>query len=89
MDENMNDTNYDYVTAEWARRMTNEVLGVKIQAQIKRCNEAIIIAVNNNLDFVSLDGYFEHLTIEHLAKRGFIAQLLDDELSGYYLKISW
>jgi glutamine amidotransferase PdxT len=78
------------VTAEWARKTAETILGEKINKQIEQCLEAIETSVKRNEFSCSVSCYPDDLTLKELNKRGFKTKYMDgDWRDGGYLKISW
>ena len=81
--------NKDKITAEWARKTSQEVLGVKIEGEVDNCLDAIVLAVNKNENGCSVDFYADKLTIKELEKRGFKASSHSDQRDGSWTQIKW
>jgi len=79
----------DKITAEWARKTANEILGVKVKTQIEQCLKFIEGAVSRNELSTSISMYADKLTIKELEKRGFSVKQQNDQRDGSYLTISW
>ena len=77
------------ITAEWARKMSESILGEKLNKQIETCLNAIENAVKQNEMFCSVGIYADALVIKDLKKRGFTVKQYDDQRDGSYLTISW
>lgn len=77
------------VTADWARKTAESVLGEKINKQIEVCLDAIERAVKANQMACSVGIYADTLVIKELNKRGFKVQQYNDQRDGSYLTISW
>ena len=81
----------DNVTAEWARKEANEILGEKVSKQLDQCETAIVSAVKRNEMSCNVTIYPHEKTIAELTKRGFKTK----EHNGYdqrdpdYITISW
>ena len=59
------------VTAEWARKTSNSVLGDKIKKEISECEELIITAVHKNEMSCNVFMTLHTLTKKELVSRGF------------------
>ena len=77
------------ITAEWARKTANEILGEKVKEEIKRCLSSIEMAVKNNKMQVDVYQYVEELTKKDLINRGFKINFTDNQIDGPCLTISW
>ncbi len=77
------------ITADWARKTSEKVLGEKVKGQIEICLNAIERAVKANQMACSVSIYADALTIKDLNKRGFTVKQYDDQRDGSYLTISW
>ncbi len=77
------------ITAEWARKTSESVLGEKINKQIETCLNAIERAVKANQLACSVGLYADGLVIKELNKRGFKVEQSNDQREGSYLTISW
>ena len=60
-----------HITAEWARKTANEVLGEKVKLHIKSCLDAIEKAVKSNQNSTKVYLNLEPLAKSDLEKRGF------------------
>lgn len=78
-----------HVTAEWARKTAEAVLGEKVQEEVNKCLTAIESAVKANKLSTSIIMYAESLTQMELTRRGFKVKQQDDQRDGSYLLISW
>lgn len=76
------------ITAEWARKTSESVLGEKINGQIEACLNAIENAVKANRMYCTI-GIADALVVKDLNKRGFKVEQTDDQRDGCYLTISW
>lgn len=79
----------DEITAEWARKTSESILGEKIHKQIEICLNAIERAVKENKMMCSVGIYVDSLVIKELNNRGFSVKQYDDQRDGGYLNISW
>lgn len=82
--------NEHLITAEWARKTCNEVIGAKVNEQISRCLKEVETSVKANgmSCIVSLNP--ENLTIQELKKRGFETSYITDPRDGTgSLTIKW
>lgn len=79
----------EQITAEWAKKTAESILGEKIQNQIGVCLDAIENAVRQNKMSCSIGIYANAFVIKELNKRGFSVKQYDDQLDGTYLTISW
>jgi hypothetical protein len=77
------------ITADWARKTAESVLGEKINGQIKTCLDAIERAVKANQMACSVGIYADALVVKDLNKRGFKVEQSNDQREGSYLTISW
>lgn len=77
------------ITAEWARKTSESILGEKVHKQIETCLNAIENAVKQNKMSCSVGIYADALVIKDLNKRGFSVKQYDDQRDGSYLTISW
>jgi len=77
------------ITAEWARKTSESILGEKVNKQIETCLNAIENAVKQNKMFCSVGIYADALVIKDLKKRGFTVKQYDNQRDGSYLTISW
>lgn len=77
------------ITAEWARKTAENILGEKIQKQIEVCLDAIQRAVKTNQMACSVGIYADALVVKDLNKRGFKVEQSNDQREGSYLTISW
>ena len=77
------------ITAEWARKTSESILGEKVNKQIETCLNAIENAVKQNKMSCSVSIYADALVIKDLNKRGFSVKQYDDQRDGSYLTISW
>lgn len=79
------------ITAQWARKTSQEVLGKKVNEQIDTCLSAIQIAVKKNELECSVSLYVENLTVKELEKRGFIIikHSAMDQRDTDYITIKW
>lgn len=77
------------ITAEWARKTSESILGEKVNKQIETCLNAIENAVKQNKMSCSVGIYADALVIKDLNKRGFSVKQYDDQRDGSYLTISW
>lgn len=79
------------ITAEWARKTANIVLGERVKKQINDCLDAIQNAVKKNQMSCSIAIYVEDLTIRELQDRGFKVTKHEgyDQRDGDYINVSW
>lgn len=77
------------ITAAWARKTSENILGEKIHKQIEVCFNAIERAVKENKMSCSVGIYADSLVVKELNKRGFEVKQHDDQRDGSYLTISW
>lgn len=77
------------ITAEWARKTSESILGVKVGKQLNDCLDFIEKAVKANQMNCSVAIYADALVIKELNKRGFEVKQYDDQRDGSYLTISW
>jgi hypothetical protein len=78
------------ITADWARKTAETILGEKVEKQIKLCLESIEMSVKRNQFSCDVSCYPDDLTIKELNKRGFKTKYVDGDFrDGGYLKISW
>lgn len=82
--------NNEIITAEWARRTAQSVLGEKIEKELNRCLEAVKEAVKLNNFNTSVSLYINDLTKKELENRGFtVNKYTGDQRDGSYTTISW
>jgi ABC-type protease/lipase transport system fused ATPase/permease subunit len=79
----------EQITAEWAKKTAESILGEKVNGQINICLDAITKAVNKNIFQTSVSMYAHLLVIKELNKRGFSVKQYDDQKDGPSLVISW
>jgi hypothetical protein len=81
----------DNITAEWARKTSQGILGKKVNMQIDNCLEAIEMAVTANKLSIDVSMYVEDLTIQDLQKRGFSVKKHSamDQRETDYITIKW
>ena len=77
------------ITADWARKTAESVLGEKINKQFEVCLDAIERAVKANQMACSVGIYADALVVKELNKRGFKVEQSNDQRDGSYLTISW
>jgi hypothetical protein len=77
------------ITAEWAKKTAESVLGEKVNKQLEVCLDAIERAVKGNQMGCSVGIYADALVVKELNKRGFSVKQHDDQREGSYLNISW
>jgi len=77
------------ITAEWAKKTAETILGEKVNKQIEVCLNAIERAVKANQMACSVGIYADALVIKELNKRGFTVKQSSDQREGSYLNISW
>lgn len=77
------------ITAEWARKTSESILGDKINKQIEVCLDAIERAVKANKMSCTVGIYADALVVKDLNKRGFKVEQSNDQRDGSYLTISW
>ena len=77
------------ITAEWAKKTAETILGEKVNKQIEVCLNAIERAVKANQMACSVGIYADALVIKELNKRGFTVKQSSDQKEGSYLNISW
>ena len=83
--------NNDEVTAEWARKTSQNILGEKVKKHIETCLMYIRSAVIRNDLSVDITIYVEELTLTELRKRGFTVtkHVAQDQREGDYITIKW
>jgi len=78
------------ITAEWARKTAQSILGEKIEKELNRCLEAVKEAVKLNNFNTSVSLYINDLTKKELENRGFtVNKYTGDQRDGSYTTISW
>jgi hypothetical protein len=77
------------ITAEWARKTSEGILGEKINKQLELCLETIEYGVRKNEMKVTVYIFADALVIKELNRRGFEVKQYDDQRDGSYLTISW
>ena len=83
MDENL-------ITAEWARKTCNEVLGTKVKDQVHNCLKQIELSVQSNKESCIVCINPESLTLKELKNRGFETSYITDPRDGSgTLTIKW
>ena len=83
--------NNNEITAEWARKLAQSVLGDKVKQQIATCLDAVVRAVKINKLSVDVGIYVEPLTRRDLEGRGFKVEVHKamDQRESDYITISW
>ena len=79
----------EQITAEWARKTSENILGEKVNKQLETCLDAIERAVKANQMGCSIGIYADALVVKELNKRGFKVEQSNDQRDGSYLTISW
>lgn len=81
----------DNITAEWARKEANEVLGKKVSEELDRCETAIVLAVKQNKMTCSVSLCPHEKTTLELSKRGFkvIEHPEHNQREPGYITINW
>lgn len=82
-----------YITAEWARKTANSMLGKKVEGEIEGVLLVIEEAVKNNKMNVDCLTNLHDLTVQELRNRGFKVRWLEGDVRdprehGYY-DITW
>ena len=79
------------ITAEWARKRSNELLGDKVTQELLKCEIAIKNAVKRNEMSCNVSMYAHTKTIQELNKRGFKVTQNNgiDQRETDYLTITW
>ena len=77
------------ITAEWARKTSENILGEKVNKQLEVCLDAIERAVKANQMACSVGISADALVVKELNKRGFTVKQSSDQREGSYLNISW
>jgi len=77
------------ITAKWARKTSENMLGERVKKQIGVCLAAIENAVKANEMACSIPIYADVLVIKELDKRGFRVKQYDNQIDGRYLTIYW
>lgn len=77
------------VTAEWAKKTAEQILGEKQQKSLLKCLSAIETAVNNNQMSASVYDYVDEVVIKDLKNRGFNVVKFSDPRDGGSISISW
>lgn len=77
------------VTADWARKTVQSILGEKLEKELNKCLEIIKNAVKENRFSVSSSIYIDELTKKELEKRGFSVTKYSDQRDGSYTTITW
>lgn len=83
----------DKITAAWARKQAESILGTKIEKEIKEIIEEIKMSVAQNRFEINVTRTLNELTKKELAKRGFTLKQIEpdqrDQREHAYLIISW
>lgn len=77
------------VTADWARKTAQSILGEKLEKELNMCLENIKNAVKLNNFSTSVGAYINDLTKQELEKRGFKVTKYSDQRDGSYTTINW
>lgn len=79
------------INADWAKRMSKEVLSVKVNGQVKLALESVRSAINRDDEYANCPINAHSKTIEILESRGFkVKQHVGlNQLEGDYLTIKW
>ena len=78
------------ITAEWARKTAENILGEKIEKEINMCLDSIKNAVKLNNFSTTVTAYINDLTKQELEKRGFkVVKYTGDQRDGSYSSITW
>lgn len=79
------------ITAEWARKTANTILGEKVEKEINTCLDAIQNAVKKNQLSCSIGITIDDLTLKELQNRGFKVDRVNgyDQRDGDYINVSW
>lgn len=77
------------ITAEWARKTAQSILGEKLEKELNNCLDNIKRAVKENRFSVSVSIYIDELTKKELEKRGFSVTKYSDQRDGSYTTITW
>jgi len=78
------------ITADWARKTAQSILGEKIEKEINMCLDSIKNAVKLNNFSTTVTAYINDLTKQELEKRGFkVTKYTGDQRDGSYTSITW
>ena len=79
------------ITAEWARKKAEEIIGEKASEQISKCESAIKIAVSNNKFSCNIGILLEDRVVYELEQRGFkmIKHSSNRPMENDYYEIKW
>lgn len=78
------------ITAEWARKTAQSILGEKLEKELNMCLHNIKCAVKENKLNTSISIYIDDLTKLELEKRGFrVEKYTGDQRDGSYTSITW
>lgn len=78
------------ITADWARKTAQSILGEKVQKELDMCLNSIKNAVKLNNFSTSVSAYINDLTKKELEKRGFtVTKYTGDQRDGSYTSITW
>ena len=78
------------ITAEWARKTAQSILGEKLEKELNNCLDNIKRAVKENKFSTSVGFYIDDLTKRELEKRGFnVTKYTGDQRDGSYTTITW
>jgi len=79
---------YEYVTAEWAKKRSKELLEIIVSAELEDILSSIEDAVEGRKDCIYIVSELEFETLGELEKRGF--KIEDNSRDGTYdLKLTW
>lgn len=78
------------ITADWARKTAQSILGEKLEKELNMCLESIKNSVKLNNFSTSVGTYINDLTKLELEKRGFkVTKYTGDQRDGSYTTITW
>ncbi len=77
------------ITADWARKTAQSILGEKVRKEVDVCLNGIKKAVEQNKLSTTIAIYVDDLTKKELENRGFIVNKYSDQRDGSYTTISW
>lgn len=77
------------ITAKWARKQSEEVLGQRVKGELTKCENSIISAVKSNATHCNVYIHAHNATLTELKRRGFKVEQHDEQRDGPILIITW
>ena len=77
------------ITAKWARKQSEEVLGERVKGELSKCENAILAAVKSNATHCNVYIHAHNATLIELKRRGFKVEQHNEQRDGAILIISW